>query len=37
MEAVAPTPRQNLTDPEEIAEFRMKQRTHFEDAIRKNR
>eukprot|EP00038_Savillea_parva_P008450 m.177048 g.177048 ORF g.177048 m.177048 type:complete len:774 (+) comp14276_c0_seq1:253-2574(+) len=37
LEAVAPTPRQNLTDPEEIAEFRMKQRQHFEDAIRKNR
>jgi hypothetical protein len=37
LEDVAVVPRQNITDPEELAEFRLKQRQHFEDAIRKNR
>ena len=37
LEYVAPPPRQKISDPEELAEYRMKKRKEFEDAIRKNR
>lgn len=37
LEEVAPPPKQKITDPEELAEFRMGKRKGFEDAIRKNR
>lgn len=37
LEYVAPPPRQKISDPEELAEYRMKKRKECEDAIRKNR
>ncbi|CAF4020002.1 unnamed protein product [Rotaria magnacalcarata] len=37
LEYVAPPPRQKISDPEELAEYRMKKRKELEDAIRKNR
>jgi hypothetical protein len=37
LEYVAPPPRQKISDPEELAEYRMKKRKEMEDAIRKNR
>ena len=37
LEIVAPPPKQKITDPQELAEFRMKKRKTFEDNIRKNR
>lgn len=37
LEYVPPPPKQKISDPEELAEYRMKKRKEFEDAIRKNR
>lgn len=37
LEYVRPPPKQKITDPEELAEFRLRKRKEFEDAIRKNR
>ena len=37
LEYVAPPPRQKISDPEELAEYRMKKRKEYEDAIRKTR
>ena len=37
LEIVAPPPRQKITDPTELAEYRMRKRKGFEDNIRKNR
>lgn len=37
IEYVAAPPRQDITDPEELNDMRMKKRKGFEDAIRKNR
>eukprot|EP00040_Diaphanoeca_grandis_P014658 m.74505 g.74505 ORF g.74505 m.74505 type:complete len:911 (-) comp24666_c0_seq1:47-2779(-) len=37
LEDVAFTPRQNVTDPEELVEIKFAKRKAFEDAIRKNR
>ncbi len=37
LEYVAPPPKQKISDPEELAEYRMKKRKEMEDAIRKNR
>ena len=37
IEKVAPPPRQKISDPAELAAFKMKKRKEFEDNIRKNR
>eukprot|EP00053_Salpingoeca_punica_P017339 m.166966 g.166966 ORF g.166966 m.166966 type:complete len:725 (+) comp17185_c0_seq1:107-2281(+) len=37
LEVVAPTPRQTISDPEELAEYQMTKRKSFEDALRKNK
>ena len=37
LEVVPPPPRQKISDPEELAEYRLKKRKEFEDNIRKNR
>ena len=37
LEAVPPPPRKKITDPEELADYRLRKRKEFEDNIRKNR
>lgn len=37
LEIVPPPPRQKISDPEELQEYRLKKRRAFEDSIRKNR
>ncbi|XP_033632294.1 crooked neck-like protein 1 [Asterias rubens] len=37
LELVPPPPKQKITDPEELQEYRLKKRKEFEDNIRKNR
>ncbi|XP_077994644.1 crooked neck-like protein 1 [Glandiceps talaboti] len=37
LEAVPPPPKQKITDPEELQEYRLKKRKEFEDNLRKNR
>eukprot|EP00727_Mastigamoeba_balamuthi_P001766 m51a1_g11587 putative crooked neck-like protein 1 (714) ;mRNA; r:67193-70901 len=37
LDSAAPQPKQNITDPEELAEYRATKRKGFEDAIRRNR
>ncbi|XP_006812602.1 crooked neck-like protein 1 [Saccoglossus kowalevskii] len=37
LEAVPPPPKQKITDPDELQEYRLKKRKEFEDNIRKNR
>lgn len=37
LEIVPPPPRQKISDPEELQEYRLKKRKAFEDNIRKNR
>lgn len=37
LEVVPPPPRQKITDPEELADYRLRKRKEFEDNIRKNR
>ncbi|XP_022652695.1 crooked neck-like protein 1 [Varroa jacobsoni] len=37
LEIVPPPPKQKISDPEELAEYRLKKRKGFEDNIRKNR
>lgn len=37
LEYVPPPPKQKISDPEELAEYRLKKRKEYEDAIRKNR
>ncbi|XP_055335317.1 crooked neck-like protein 1 [Paramacrobiotus metropolitanus] len=37
LEVVAPPPKQNITDPVELADFQLRKRKEFEDGIRRNR
>ncbi|KAI8785071.1 crooked neck-like protein 1, partial [Biomphalaria glabrata] len=37
LELVPPPPKQKISDPEELADYRMRKRKMFEDNIRKNR
>ncbi|CAK8693276.1 unnamed protein product [Clavelina lepadiformis] len=37
LEQVAPPTKRKITDPEELAEYKLKQRKYFEDMLRKNR
>ncbi|XP_031567761.1 crooked neck-like protein 1 [Actinia tenebrosa] len=37
LEIVAPPPKQKISDPDELAEYKLRKRKEFEDTIRKNR